>query len=182
MLRLKSRRRCIVLSNDNVTESVYTGENTSGSRIRLIDPCQALCYNARGLTGRAARGLDVPRRCRRTGLESIELARHIVHQVEEKRGEDVLLLDITELDTFADYFVFCSGTSYRQIRALEEGVLKSVKDRFRALPWSKEGSGETEWVLLDYGDVIVHVFTPEKRAYYDLESLWNEGKVLLHIQ
>jgi ribosome-associated protein len=119
---------------------------------------------------------------RRSGLEPIELARHIVRQVEEKRGEDVLLLDISELDTFTDYFVFCSGNSDRQLRALLEGVLKSVKDRFRTVPWSKEGSGDTEWVLLDYGDVVVHLFSPEKRAYYDLEELWKEGKVLLHIQ
>jgi ribosome-associated protein len=65
---------------------------------------------------------------------------------------------------------------------LEESVLESVKKDFRVIPWSREGSGEVEWVLLDYGDVIVHLFSPEKRAYYDLEELWREGKVLLHIQ
>ena len=89
---------------------------------------------------------------------------------------------MSELDTFTDYFVFCNGSSDRQLRALQESVLESVKKECSVIPWGKEGSGEAEWVLLDYGDVIVHLFSPEKRAYYDLEGLWQEGKVLLHIQ
>lgn len=86
------------------------------------------------------------------------------------------------MDTFTDYFVFCSGNSDRQLQALQESILESAKKEFRAIPWSKEGSGDNEWLLLDYGDVIVHIFSHEKRAYYDLEGLWKEGKVLLHIQ
>jgi ribosome-associated protein len=102
--------------------------------------------------------------------------------VEEKKGEDILLLDLSALDAFTDYFVFCNGSSDRQLKALQESVLVSVKKDLQVLPWSREGSGEDEWVLLDYGDVVVHLFSPEKRAYYDLEDLWKEGKVLLHIQ
>ena len=97
-------------------------------------------------------------------------------------GENILLLDISEMDAFTDYFVFCNGSSDRQLKALQESVLESAKKEFQAIPWSKEGSGEAEWILLDYGDVIVHLFSPEKRAFYDLEELWQEGKVLLHIQ
>ena len=119
---------------------------------------------------------------RRYRLEPIELARHIIQLVEEKKGEDILLLDISELDAFTDYFVFCNGSSDRQLKALQESVLESAKKDLQIIPWSKEGTGESGWVLLDYGDVIVHLFSPEKRAYYDLEGLWNEGKVLLHIQ
>jgi ribosome-associated protein len=118
-------------------------------------------------------------RCR---LEPIELARHIVHVVEEKKGEDILLLDISDQETFTDYFVFCSGTSDRQLEALRESILESVKQAFQTIPWSREGSADEEWLLLDYSDVIVHLFSPEKRAYYDLEGLWNQGKVLLRIQ
>jgi ribosome-associated protein len=117
-------------------------------------------------------------RCR---LEPIELARHIVHVAEEKKGEDILLLDISDQETFTDYFVFCSGTSDRQLEALRESILESVKQTFQAIPWSREGSADEEWLLLDYSDVIVHLFSPEKRAYYDLEGLWNKGKVLLRI-
>jgi ribosome-associated protein len=118
-------------------------------------------------------------RCR---LEPIELARHIVHVAEEKKGEDILLLDITAQETFTDYFVFCNGTSDRQLESLREGILESVKQTFHTTPWSREGSADEEWLLLDYSDVIVHLFSPEKRAYYDLEGLWSNGKVLLHIQ
>lgn len=101
---------------------------------------------------------------------------------EEIKGEDILLLDISELDTFADYFVFCSGNTDRQLDDLMENITRSVKQSFSQTPFSKEGSGETEWLLLDYADVIVHLFSHEKRAYYDLEGLWDKGKVLLRIQ
>jgi ribosome-associated protein len=106
----------------------------------------------------------------------------VVKVVDERKGEDILLLDITGLDTFTDYFVFCSGTSDRQLDALQESVLGSVKKSFGAVLAGKEGTRETEWMLLDFGDVIVNLFSPEKRAYYDLEELWKEGKVVIHIQ
>jgi len=93
-----------------------------------------------------------------------------------------LLLDISELDTFTNYFVFCSGSSERQLKALQESILESAKKTFQVIPWSREGSAETEWFLLDYGDIVVHIFSPEKRAYYDLEGLWQAGKILLHVQ
>jgi len=86
------------------------------------------------------------------------------------------------METFSDYFVFCSGGSDRQLNALQEDILKSVKQNFQTIPWSREGRGDSEWILLDYGDVIVHLFSPEKRAFYDLEGLWQEGNILLHIQ
>ena len=92
------------------------------------------------------------------------------------------MLDISEQETFTDYFVFCNGTSDRQLEALRQGILESVKQTYQAIPWSREGSAEEEWLLLDYSDVIVHLFSPEKRAYYDLEGLWEQGKVLLRIQ
>jgi ribosome-associated protein len=110
------------------------------------------------------------------------LARHIVNLVEEKKGEDVLLLDITNLNTFTDYFIFCSGNSDRQLRALQQDIVKSVKHEFSVLPWSNEGDEDAEWMLVDYGDVIVNIMSPEKRRFYDLEGFWKEGKVLIHIQ
>jgi ribosome-associated protein len=93
-----------------------------------------------------------------------------------------LLLDITAQETFTDYFVFCNGTSDRQLEALRDGIRESVKETFHVTPWSREGNADEGWLLLDYSDVIVHLFSPEKRAYYDLEGLWSQGKVLLQIQ
>ena len=102
--------------------------------------------------------------------------------IEEKKGEDILLLDVTELETFTDFFIYCSGNSDRQLRALQQDIVKSVKHEFRVLPWSNEGDEETEWVLVDFGDVIVNIMSPEKRRYYNLEGFWKEGKVLVRIQ
>lgn len=110
------------------------------------------------------------------------MARHIVRLIEDKKGEDILLLDLTELDTFTDYFVFCSGKSDRQLNALYDDIRESVKSKYELIPWSREGNGESEWILMDYGDVVVHLFGPEKRAFYDLEGFWKQGKALLRIQ
>lgn len=101
--------------------------------------------------------------------------------MEDKKGEDILLLDIRELAPLADYFVICSGTSDRMIDALVDAVQREIRSRYK-LRSRQEGESQTGWVLADYGDVILHVFSPEKRTYYRLEDLWNEGKVLLHLQ
>lgn len=93
-----------------------------------------------------------------------------------------MLLDIRDQKTFSDFFVLCNGSSDRQLEALSDSILQSVKQLFHTVPWSREGNAGEEWLLLDYSDVIVHLFSPEKRAYYDLEGLWKQAKVLLRIQ
>jgi ribosome-associated protein len=97
-------------------------------------------------------------------------------------GEDILLLDVREISPFADFFVFCSGNSERQLRALAEGVRGTTKNEFGVLPHHVEGKPVSGWVLIDYIDVIVHILTPELRAFYDLEGLWHKGKILLRMQ
>jgi ribosome-associated protein len=81
----------------------------------------------------------------------------------------------------ADYFVICSGGSDRTIRALAQAAREEVKGSYRT-KGRVEGNPEDGWVLVDFGDVILHVFSPDQRNYYRLEDLWNEGKVLLHLQ
>ncbi len=102
--------------------------------------------------------------------------------IAEKKGEDILLLDIRSLSPFADYFVIGSGTSERQMRALVEGLEGEMKKRRLRRPLSVQGRPETGWILIDYGDVIIHLFSPEKRTYYNLEGLWREGKIVVRIQ
>ena len=97
-------------------------------------------------------------------------------------AEDILLLDIREVSPFADFFVVCSGNSERQLKALAESVREAAKKDLGILPHHVEGEAFSGWVLLDYVDVIVHIFDPELRAYYNLEGLWQEGKVLLRMQ
>ena len=115
-------------------------------------------------------------------LEPITLARRIVDVLEERLGEDILLLDVHKQSPFTDYFVICSGTSQRQLKALADSVRETVKKELNVLPHHVEGEPLAGWVLLDYLDVIVHVFVDELRTYYDLEGLWHEGKVLLRVQ
>ncbi len=82
----------------------------------------------------------------------------------------------------ADYFVICSANSDRQAKALAEHVRERIKAEDQRLPFSIEGQSDSGWVLLDYGNVIVHVFLEEERRYYDLEGLWNKATVVLSIQ
>jgi ribosome-associated protein len=101
---------------------------------------------------------------------------------EDKLGEDILLLDIRGVSPFADFFVICSGNSERQLRALAESVHKTAKKELGIIPHHTEGESFSGWVLIDYVDVVVHIFSPELRAFYDLEGLWQDGKVLLRMQ
>jgi ribosome-associated protein len=101
--------------------------------------------------------------------------------LEDKKGENILLLDIKEQSSFADYFIICSGTSDRMLRALSDSVGERVQ-KTHELKARSEGLSDDGWLLLDYGDIIVHLFSPDKRDYYRLEELWSAGKVLLHLQ
>lgn len=114
--------------------------------------------------------------------DALSLAHAIVQTLEEKKGEDILLLDLLGVCSFTDYFVLCTGGSERTLQALMEEVLRKVKaTTFSDLPRT-EGEASSGWVLVDYGDVILHLFAPEARAYYRLEDLWRAGKVLLRLQ
>ncbi|MGQ9467738.1 MAG: ribosome silencing factor [Anaerolineae bacterium] len=115
-------------------------------------------------------------------MESIDLAREIVSILEEKKAEDILLLDIHELTQLTDYFVLCSGTSDRQLRALESGLQEEVKKQLNISPLHVEGEPSSGWILMDYGAVVVHIFAPEVRSYYNLETLWRRGRVIVRIQ
>ena len=101
--------------------------------------------------------------------------------LEDKKGEDILLLDIQGLAPFADYFVICSGTSDRMLQALAEAAADQVKKQYQ-LRARIEGEPHDGWVLVDFGDIILHLFSPDRRDYYRLEELWGEAKVLLRLQ
>ena len=111
----------------------------------------------------------------------MQLAREIVDVLEDKKGEDIVLLDIHDISDFADYFVICSGTSDRMLTALADGVIEDVRNQhhFRG---RLEGETHDGWLLVDFGDVILHLFSPDRRDYYRLEDLWGQGKVLLRVQ
>lgn len=101
--------------------------------------------------------------------------------MENKKGEDIILIDLQDIAIFADYFVICSGSTDRMIQALVDSAIDQVKKEFR-INARVEGQSVDGWMLVDYGDIILHIFSPQRRDYYRLEELWSEGKVLLHVQ
>ncbi len=92
-----------------------------------------------------------------------------------KQGNDIVILDVRELIVITDYFVIASGSSERQVRTIVEEVEKDVRERLDVKPVRREGEDGWQWVLLDYVDVVVHVFDEEQREYYDLERLWRDA-------
>jgi ribosome-associated protein len=101
--------------------------------------------------------------------------------LEEKKGENIILIDLHEIAIFADFFVICSGTTDRMVQALVDSATDQVKKQYR-MRGKVEGIADSGWVLVDFGEIILHVFSPQRRDYYRLEDLWSEGKTLLHVQ
>jgi ribosome-associated protein len=104
-----------------------------------------------------------------------------VELAEDKKAADIVLLDLGGLTTLADAFVICSGGSERQLGAIADGIVENLRDE-GVKPLGREGTPESHWILLDYGSVIVHVFTPPERDYYQLERHWSESKTVLRVQ
>lgn len=105
----------------------------------------------------------------------------IVDALEEKKGEDILLLDIQQLTPIADYFIVCTATSDRMLRALAEGIEEQIARQ--AINWRRrDGRPEDGWLALDYGSIIVHLMTSDLRQHYRLEELWGNGRVILRLK
>jgi len=95
----------------------------------------------------------------------------------EKKARDIVLLDVRKLTTLTDYFVVCHGTSETQIRALANSVMEKVKETLGENVWKQEGLEARRWIILDYVNVVVHIFSEEKRNYYGIERMWNDAEV-----
>lgn len=104
-------------------------------------------------------------------MESEALAKKIMTILEEKKATDILALDISEISTLADYFILASAENVRQLDALEDAVEEGIR-----LEVNKEGKSSSGWILMDYRDIVVHLFTKEQRAFYDLEKIWSDAK------
>ena len=105
----------------------------------------------------------------------------IVEIAEEKKASNIVLLDIRNVSFLADYFIICSGNSERQVKAIARDIDEQLKEQDVGVH-HREGMDQGRWVLLDYGDVIVHIFTPTERDYYRLEKLWSNAQTVLVIQ
>ncbi len=101
--------------------------------------------------------------------------------ISNRKGWDIVMLDIRPLSFLADYFIIASGATERQVKAILEEIMAKTAER-EEQPLHTEGEPESGWVILDYGDVIVHLFTPSQREYYDLEGLWRDAPLVVRIQ
>lgn len=97
---------------------------------------------------------------------------------ESKLASEIRILDLRELGTFADYFLICNGANKPQIQAIWDEIAKRMKAEAGEMPIAVEGYDNAEWILGDFGDLIIHIFSPDKREYYDLERLWRPAKVV----
>jgi len=103
----------------------------------------------------------------------------IVTGIEDKKGNDTVVIDLSPFDNvIADYFIITDATSNTQVKAISDNIQERLRDTLKRKPYGVEGEENAEWILLDYGDVIVHVFQRPTREYYDLEGLWGDAKVI----
>ena len=114
-------------------------------------------------------------------LEAIEVARKAVEAASDKQAMDIVLLDTRGVCSFADYFVICSGDSERQLKTIYEEIEHILK-REGVLPHHHEGTVDSGWLLLDFGEVIVHIFASIEREYYQLDKLWSRASTVVRIQ
>ncbi|HEX8372023.1 MAG TPA: ribosome silencing factor [Chthoniobacterales bacterium] len=108
-------------------------------------------------------------------LTSEELARTCARFAADKKAEDLVVLDLRGISTFADFFVVCSGTSDPHLKAISGSIREGLRDDFQVTPLAVDGYPASQWMILDYIQVIVHVFHAAKRDFYDLETLWNDA-------
>lgn len=96
----------------------------------------------------------------------------------DKKAEDIRILDVHKLTTLADSFVICHATTDVQIKAIADGVVKETREQLGEKPWKEEGRDSRRWVILDYVNVVVHIFKKELREYYALEKMWNDAEII----
>lgn len=112
----------------------------------------------------------------------LDLAHGIIEAISDKLGDQIVLMDLRQQSPFTDYFIICSANSERQIKAIYDGISEYTLKNFRVKPRRIEGSTDSGWVLLDYGSIVVHIFSPSQRRFYQLEDLWKEAPVVLKMQ
>ena len=110
-------------------------------------------------------------------ISADQLISVIISGIEDVKGKEITILDLREIEnTVCDYFIVCEGTSNTQVNAIVNSIQKKVSKELKDNPWHVEGADNAEWVLIDYVNVVVHVFQKHIRDYYDIESLWGDAK------
>lgn len=110
--------------------------------------------------------------------ESTYISEFVVHGIQEKKGNEIVRLDLRNIhSSVADYFVVCHAESSTQLKAIAQSVEEEVFKALKLEPWRKEGLQQADWIILDYVDVVVHIFKTDKREYYGIEDLWGDAEM-----
>lgn len=104
-----------------------------------------------------------------------KVLRKICEIIDEKKGEDILVLDISEVSSFADFFIICHGYNQKQNQAICDGIRETLKKEYRLHTDHVEGYQQADWILMDYLNFVVHIFSPQARQFYKLDRLWSDG-------
>jgi len=114
---------------------------------------------------------------KKIGILSTYLSEIAVHGIQEKKGNDIVRLDLRKLNSsVSDYFVVCNADSSTQVKAIADSVEEEIFKATQTNPWRKEGFETAEWIILDYFDIVVHIFKTEKRDFYGIEDLWGDAQ------
>lgn len=108
-------------------------------------------------------------------MEDLAIARACAEFADDKKAENIRILDLRGLSPVIDYFVLCSALSAPQLRAVRDNIEDEMKEKYGQRPLYKDGNYDSQWIIIDYGNVMVHILTPEKRDYYSLEELWGDA-------
>ena len=109
---------------------------------------------------------------------TVDIVQAAIRAALNRRARDPVILDLRELGSFTHYFAICSGTSDIQVEAISDAVLDELDEKWNVRPWHREGVHQSDWVLLDYVDFVVHIFLDEKRKHFNLERLWIEAPTI----
>ena len=109
------------------------------------------------------------------------MAHVVVNELVEKKGENIILLDVHEVTSFTDYFILCTGTSNRMLHALAQAVMEKTKGEYMTTN-RLEGKPESGWIVIDYGSIVVHLMDEELRSFYNIEELWKDGRIVVRMQ
>jgi ribosome-associated protein len=112
---------------------------------------------------------------RESRIGADELARLCVRLAEDKKAEDIVVLDLRGISSFTDFFVICSGTSEPHLKGINSGIREGIREHAQISPLASEGSVASQWLVMDYSGVLVHIFLQKKREFYALESLWSDA-------
>lgn len=114
---------------------------------------------------------------KKTANLSTYLSEIAIHGIQEKKGNDIVRLDLRELNSsVSDYFIVCNADSSTQVKAIADSVEDEIYKQTQLNPWRKEGQDNAEWIILDYFDIVVHIFRTEKRDFYGIEDLWGDAE------